>query len=301
MSLQKEIAATVLSNGAGQDTTYLLHRLVTDKAFYDKHVIGPLLVVGSDTGDEHDHTYENISYMEELAKAYGQEFFWIRPEDGFHSESWQSLTYQYKKNSNVGSAAFKQTCTDNLKVKVVDRFTEHWIAKKYYQGELLSRKRTYHKFFKDHGKIRLILGFAKGEESRTSNGNKFDPVWKKKVVERHYVLIEEGVDRQAAIDYNETNIPHKVFPSNCKRCFYQSLQEILWLYRFYPADFYEWVEMEKAKLKKWDGKTDKNLGVYGKITLEQKLEKAIELYGHWTDEQLTEYKYSHGHCMKSKY
>ncbi len=298
----KEIALTVLSNGAGQDTTYLIHRLLHDKAFYDKHVEGRLLIVGSDTGDEHKHTYKNVEIVKELCKQKAAEFYWIDPSQGFHSPTWQSLTGQYKKNGSIGSAAFRQSCTDNLKVKVVDRFVEHWIAKNYYQGILLKRKRTYHAFHNDFGGIRLILGFAAGEDTRTSNGNKYDPVWKKLVTERHYPLIEEGVDRAGAIAYNASVFDHKVYPSNCKRCFYQSDQEILWLYRNEPEDFKEWVEMEQVKLKKYEGKEGvKNLGVYGKITLEQKLQRAIEKYGHMTDAELDEYKFSHGHCIKSKY
>ena len=82
-------------------------------------------------------------------------------------------------------------------------------------------------------------------------------------------------------------------------CFYSSDQEVLWLYRFYPEVYWDWVAMEKAKLAKYN--VEKNYGVYGKITLEQKLEKAQKLYGHWTDDQLNEYKYSHGHCIKSRY
>lgn len=64
--------------------------------------------------------------------------------------------------------------------------------------------------------------------------------------------------------------------------------------------FYQWVQIEKAKLERIDA-PEKNFGVYGKITLLQKLDKAKKLYGNWTDEQLNEYKYSHGHCIKSKY
>jgi hypothetical protein len=281
----ENIALTVFSFGAGQESTYLLHKLLTDDAYYTKHVQGKLLVVGSDTGDEHPHTYENIERMHKLCYEKGVAFHWLPAGDEFHGETWPSLTDQYKANKAIGSAAYRQTCTDNLKVKVVDR------------------KGAYHRFYKNHGAIRLILGFAKGEEKRTANGNKFDAVWKKKTVIRYYPLIIDGVDRQQCIDYNEATLPFKVWPSNCMRCFYQSDHEVLWLFRFYPAKFWEWVRIEKTKMTKYD-KADPpviNLGVYGKITLVQKLNKAIKLYGHWTDDQLNEYKYSHGHCIKSRY
>jgi hypothetical protein len=45
----------------------------------------------------------------------------------------------------------------------------------------------------------------------------------------------------------------------------------------------------------------KNYGVYGTITLTEKLDQAKKKYGHWSDEQLWDYKMSHGHCVKSSY
>ena len=299
---------TVLSNGGGQDTTYLIWRIAHEPAFRAKHVIEPLIVVGSDTGAEHPHTYQNVKALEAICREAGIPYYWVTPDMGFHSATWSSLQAQYKKNSSIGSAAYRQTCTDNLKVKVVDRFVEQQLRQLLYQpivGDLWDviapvKKKVYYEYTKQYGqKIRLILGFAAQEETRTGNGNKFDPKWKQVNVERYYPLIIEGVNRQAAIDYNEANILWKVWPSNCMICFYSSDQEVLWLYRFYPEVYWDWVAMEKAKLAKYN--VEKNYGVYGKITLEQKLEKAQKLYGHWTDDQLNEYKYSHGHCIKSRY
>lgn len=296
-------ALTVLSYGAGQESTTILLRLINEPAFYKKHVSGHLIVVGSDTGDEHPHTYDLVKEAQRLCKSHKIPFFWVTPKFGFHSKSWQSLFFQYKKTSTIGSAAFQQTCTDNLKVKVIDNFIENYIQTVFHC--IGKRKNAYHDFAKRFGKIKLLLGFAKGEESRTTNGNKFDAVWKKATVERFFPLIEEQWGRQECIDYNETVLSFTVFPSNCMRCFYQSEQEILWLYRNYPAKFNEWVRVEKAKLIKWKHKEleepPKNYGVYGLKSLKQKLERALKLYGHWTDEQLNEYKYSHGHCIKSKY
>jgi hypothetical protein len=289
---------TVISFGAGQDTIYFVWRIIVDFEFRKRHIPEEFIIVGSDTGAEHPHTYEAIKHVQMFALMNQIPFFWITPDMGFHPKTWLSLYHQYKKNNSIGSAAFRQTCTDNLKVKVVDNFVE-WFIKSNY-GYTSNRKKAYYEFHRDYGTIRLILGFAAKEESRTSNGNKFDPKWKKIAIERYYPLIVDGTDRQAAIDWNEANIPFKVYPSNCIICFYSSDQEILWLYRNYPKEWYNWVAMEKAKLDKYNT-SDKNYGVYGKITLPEKLAKAEKLYGHWTNEQLDEYKYSHGHCIKSKY
>lgn len=294
----KEAAITFLSNGSGQDTTYLIHRMATDPEYRARHVKGPLVVCGSDTGDEHDHTYDHVPYLRMICKQAGIPFYWLTPEMGFHSKAWPSLFGQFYRNNNIGSAAFPQTCTDNLKVQVINRFMESYIQNNY--GYTAKNKKSIYQFYEDHGSIRLILGFASGEDSRTSNGNKFDAVWKKATTERHYPLIIDGIDRQAAIDYNEENIPHKVWPSNCKRCFYMSDQELVWLYRFYPKDYYEWVLREQAKFDKYPD-VEINHGVFPKTTLPKKLERALALYGDWSDDQLNEYKYSHGHCMKSKY
>lgn len=294
---------TVFSFGAGQESFAILLMIIFNKDFREKYVKGTLIVVGSDTGDEHPHTYETIERARVLCKEHGIEFYWVTADMGFHPKTWQSLFAQYRKTSTIGSAAFQQTCTDNLKVKVVDNFVENWIKGKL--NSEASRKKSYYQMTEVVGdKIRLILGFAKGEEKRTSKGNKYDAIWKKANVERCFPLIIEGLDRQACIDIN-TSYNFEVWPSNCMRCFYQSDQEVLWLFRFHPEKFWEWVDAEKNKKEKWKHRDleepPTNYGVYGKITLEQKLEKAQKLYGHWTDEELNEYKFSHGHCIKSKY
>lgn len=289
---------TVFSFGAGQESMYLLHRLIFDPVFRAAHVIGRLIVVGSDTGEEHPHTYAVVEYARALCKEHGIEFHWLTPDMGYHSTTWQSLSGQYTRNNTIGSAAFQQSCTDNLKIKVVDRFVEAKIKETYgYTGK---RKQAYYQYHKEHGQIRLILGFAKGEERRTSKGNTQDPVWKRKTVQRHFPLIVDGIDRAGCIAYNTQHIPFPVFPSNCMICFYQSDQEVLWLHRNYPEVFAAWVRMEAAKLA---ANTDKpkNLAIYGKIDLPAKLAKAEALYGHWSNEELNDYKFSHGHCMKSKF
>lgn len=294
---------TIVSFGAGQESIKLLNDLVLYKEFRDIHAPGKLLIVGADTGEEHPHTYEAVQYARDLCKAFGVEFAWVTPDMGFHPKNWQSLSYQYKKNSSIGSAAFMQTCTDNLKIKVVDSYTECWLQKQGFEG---TKKQSYYRAAEVHGKLRLIIGYAKGEEHRIKNGNKFDPVWKKRCMDRYYPLMILGIDRAACIADNESirrddGSIFKIYPSNCMICFYQSDQEILWLYRNHPAKFADWVSMEAAKLEKYKDRKGKNFGVYGKITLLQKLEKAQKLYGHWTDEQLDDYKFSHGHCMKSKF
>lgn len=294
----KEVKLTVVSFGAGQDTIYFVWRLIIDLEFRKRHIPNDFIIVGSDTGAEHPHTYEAIKAVELLALENQVPFYWITPQMGFHPKTWPSLFAQYEKNDSIGSVAFRQSCTDNLKVKVVDGFVE-WFLKQNF-GYTSTRKKAYHEFYEQYGSIRLILGFAAKEEGRTSNGNKFDPVWKQKTVQRYFPLIEDSTDRQTAIDWLEANVPFRVYPSNCVICFYMSDQELVWLFKNIPEMYYYWVEREGAKVDKYDGQ-EKNYGVFGKMYLPEKLNKALALYGHWTAEQLDEYKYSHGHCIKSKY
>lgn len=292
-----EFGMTVLSYGGGQETTYFLYRLLNEPEFYAKHIKGDLIVVGSDTGNEHDHTYSTVKQVEKFCAEKGVAFFWVTADMGFHPNTWQSLTSNYERNRTIGSARFMQVCTDNLKIKVVDNFVEDYIKKTYkLEG---TRKKAYYNFTEKYGKIRLILGFSFEEQKRTSKGEGLDAVWKRNNVKRYYPLINDETTRQDCIDYLEA-IGLIVYPSNCMQCFYQSDQEILWLYRNRPDVFNGWVILEKAKLDRYEG-AEKNFGVFGKGTLLDKLAKAQEKYGHWTEEQLNEYKYSHGHCIKSKY
>ena len=64
--------------------------------------------------------------------------------------------------------------------------------------------------------------------------------------------------------------------------------------------FQIWKEREKAKILK-NKEQKKNLFVKGHISLDQFLKIAQSKYGHWSDEELINYKMSHGHCVKSKY
>ncbi len=292
---------TYLLFGGGQDSTYILLKIINDPEFRAKHVKGRLLVAMSNTGNEHEHTYKHIEYIQKLCFDNGIEFMFINNSDGYHGKTWPSLLDQYRNNNSIGSAAFRQTCTDNLKVKPTDRFLEDWIIRNYGYSEF-KRKRAIYEFVKDHGRIRLILGFAAGEEKRTSNGNKFDAVWKKINVDRYYPLIVDGIDRAQCIEYNEKMVEHLVFPSNCMNCLYLSEAELVWLYRFFPKNFLEWSELEASKIRFYDEKgIVNNYGVFGNKNLFQKLEVALTKYGHWSDDQLNEYKYSHGHCIKTKY
>ncbi len=151
-----------------------------------------------------------------------------------------------------------------------------------------------------------MVGIAAGEESRIPDAaaiekqEKAEPWWK--TIERVYPLVDLGWDRQACQDYMRDLGVEIPLPSNCMRCPYMSDVELVWLHRFHQEKFDEWCDLEDAKIAAQEGSGKKNHGVWnsGK-RLREVLKGALEKYGSWSDEQLQEYKMSHGHCVKSRY
>ena len=77
--------------------------------------------------------------------------------------------------------------------------------------------------------------------------------------------------------------------------------------RFAHEDYEKWVRMERAKLDADPERSphlppEKYHGVFGaNNTLPEVLQKAIEKYGHLTDEELDEHRMNHGHQVAQKY
>lgn len=309
---------TVLSFGAGQDSTYILYRIIRDPDYKAKFVTGDFIVVMSDTGDEHDYTYAHIEFIRILCKNNGIQFYLITADQGYHPTTWPTLIAQFRRNNSIMSMMFPRSCTDNVKIRPFYNFLNVYVARTYYGQQIpnSTRNRTWIKrFAAEQGRIRVILGIAAGEEKRVNESKKKQKlwqldlfirpkrkqqVWAEKSIEKTYPMIPEGIDRKMAQDYILATPWPLPPPSNCKRCPFMSKPEILWMYRFIPDDFYEWVALEQAKIDKCAG-LDRNLGVKGEKLLPEILQEAIAEFGHWTDAQLQEYKMSHGHCVMSKF
>ena len=291
---------TVLSFGAGQDSTALLYKYAYDPEFRAAYAPGRFLVVCSDTGDEHSETYEHIEEVKLFCKAQGIEFHHLTPDLGYHRGDWTSLRNFYNIKKAVGSKAFPKTCTDKLKLTPIYNFLEEWLGQEY--GVKTGRKKGFYEYAEKYGKLAVLIGIAAGEEKRV--GGKDDKLWRERTVSKLYPLIDLGMDRQACQDYIR-EAGHKIpVPSNCVLCPFISEQELVWLYRVQPNDFNDWVRIEKNKLdNNRDLPEDRNLGVWGKAgkTLLHVLEDALEKFGHWTLDELNDYKMSHGHCVASKY
>lgn len=300
---------TVLWFGGGQDSTALLYLYAFSQTFRAKFV-GPtkFVVVMADTGNEFPETYIHVREVQEFCRVQEIPFFFLQPEMGYHGKTWQSLQSQMEKNDNIFSVGFPKSCTDNLKIKVCYRFLEDYLRLEYdFDGK---GKKVYYQYAERFGKLRSLIGFAKGEESRCASTVQLDlfpdtvvdgrPKWMQRTVQHFYPLIDLRLDRAGCqkliVDYGYS-VP---IPSNCMMCPFQNEAEVVYLHRFHPEMWEYWVSREAAKLTK-NILQKRNLGVKGEKTLLEFLEIAKMKYGHWSDDELKHYRNSHGHCVKSRY
>ena len=313
---------TVLSFGGGQDSTAILYKYIHDADFRAKYAPEDFLVLMSDTGDEHASTYKHVHFIKQLCEEHHIKFVMITEDMGYHA-SWGNLRSFMRRTDSIFGKAFPKTCTDKLKIRPIYNFLENYLKEHYAmniailkslpQGTSLAtsvrslrtkgRKNIYKAFEEEYGKIDVLLGIAKGEEKRLPDPAKADqmPKWQQASINKVYPLIDLGLDRQGCQDYIRSEGYTVPSPSNCVLCPWMNLVELLYLHRFHRTDYEEWVELENNKIQANLHMGDRNLGVWGKKLLPSKLIDAQEKHGHMTDEELQEYKMSHGHCVASKY
>lgn len=292
---------TLFSFGGGQDSWAILLMFIFNREFRKRYAPGKLLVIMSDTGWEHPRTYLFLSKARNLCLKHNIEFYVIERWMGYHGRTWQTLTHNWEKNNTIGSVTFSQTCTDNIKIKPQYKFVSDWLAETY-NIEATSTPKRFYEVVKECGKIDWIIGFAHGE-NREKDRSK-EAKYRQECVNFVFPLKDLRFDRQSAQDIIQGYGFEVPPPSNCTICFWMSEHELVWLYRNIPKDFWHWVKLERNKLNRFRAQgleEEKNKGVFGNLTVVQKLKKALEKYGHWTTEQLEEYKMSHGHCTKSKF
>lgn len=240
---------------------------------------------------------------------------------GYHPTTWPSLQEQFSRNRSIMSISFPKSCTDNLKIRPLYGFLDHYIAKEYFGYKEIAHpkgKQFLKAFAKLYGKINVILGIAHGEEKRIANAVISEsqdgqismfmeecennlPKWMNISINRLYPLVKEKMDRLACQNYIRSVGLPLPYPSNCIMCPYLSKIEMLWLYKNLPNEFMKWVHHENRKIEKNVKKGAKNLGVKGNRSLLDFLEEALKQFGHLTMEELNEYKMSHGHCVMSSY
>lgn len=299
-TVKREAELTVLSFGCGQDSTALLYLLAFNKEFRALYAPGKLAVVFSDTMNEHPETYQHLEDIKVFCNEQGIPFFHLVPEMGYHG--WEGLREQYRKNVTIGSKTFASAaCTSNLKLVPIYNFLEGYVGREHNLP--IGRKQALIQYSKKFGKVRMIVGIAKGEEKRMLKPGEDREKWKAQSIETVYPLVDLGLDRggcQRLIQAYGKQVP---IPSNCMLCHYMSKQELLWLYKHHPESYYEWVEIEENKRERFrrEKPADKNHGVWRNKSLPEVLEEAIAEFGHWSDEELNAYKWSHGHCVASQY
>lgn len=288
----------VLSLGLGQESSYLYFRYLHDPDFRNRYAPGRFIVLVADTGNEHPATLLHAAFMQALSDQAGIEYYYLTADQGYHSGNWSTLTTAFATYNAIGSKAYPKSCTVRLKIEPCYRFLEQWLSDNY--GVVSGRKKAFYQFKEAGGQIMVMLGLATGEESRIGNREK-EPLWMQRNVQKSYPLISMGMSRQdCQAGIRELGYPLPP-PSLCMFCPWNGLQDVLWLSRFYPDVFAEWVRLEANKLAFWAGKTEKNLGVFGAIALPAVLELAQVRYGHLSDGELSHIKMNHGHCVKSKY
>ncbi|MFA7454879.1 MAG: hypothetical protein WCZ10_10500 [Desulfobulbaceae bacterium] len=292
-------ALTVLSYGIGQDSWSLLLSCALDPAFRQKYAPGTLLVLSSETGDEHPGTYEHLEYSRRFCAESGIEYHHITPEMGYHPRTWPGLRQQYRRNDTVGSKRFPKSCTDNLKLTPIYNFLDEWVGRRWNMP--FGRKEALKLFAQKYGKISMLIGLAAREEKRCVKPDEIPKGWRQCAIQVLYPLIDRGMDRGACQRHAASLGQPVPPPSNCMLCPYMNEAELLWLHRFHRADFEEWVELEARKIAKNSHKGARNSGVWGDRLLPQVLEEALAKYGHWSNEQLQENKFSHGHSVASRY
>lgn len=312
---------TLLSYGGGQDSKALLLLYIHDAAFRAKYAPDLFLVVMSDTGDEHDHTYADLQEVKRLCLVHKIPFYFLTADKGYHVPSWPSLM---EPQLRAEGGEFKPTlvqlgtkgCTQQLKLGPIYKFFDEWISSTIGYGfEIAScrghGKRAIKRFAKEGGEIRVLIGFAWGENKRaqkslkqqaTQQASKKDIFWK--YLNRFFPLIDLAMDRSACQKYIASKGANVPYPSNCKRCPYMSPEELYWLALHDPAALEEWIRAEAAKIARDTG-AEKNYGAMAsKKLLPQRVEEVKTKYAHLSREallaHLDDHKKNHG-CGSSAY
>ncbi|MEM9773520.1 MAG: hypothetical protein AAF902_02990 [Chloroflexota bacterium] len=165
---------TVLSFGAGQDSTAILYRLIFEPQFAAEHIPGELAVCIVDTGNEHPATLAHVDFCEALCAAAGVPFRFLQVADGYHSEKWQTLTQFYESKQTIGSKAFPKTCTSNLKLDPFYRWLNEFVAERLSISDH-RLKRGLYGHTQVCGPVSVWIGIAADEDRQSDPAR--EPVW----------------------------------------------------------------------------------------------------------------------------
>ena len=320
----------------GQDSNTILARIGNEPPFRERWAPGKVLALFADTGDEHPETDAYVPVMAKFCAEHDIQFEHLTLDRGYHSPSGSlGLVGKQRKDVAIGSVGFAQSCTSEFKITPIYNYLAEYCARVY--GGTAYAKRSLYAYRARHGKLRVIIGFAAGEESRIAKakdstckrcdgfGNRLFSaecracngtgvakprlLWMQDCVERVCPLAEIGWDRQACQDYFASiNLPLPP-PSLCFRCMWKSPDELLWSALVYPVRFEEWCVDEAKKLAKYAHlPASLNYGVKGaNTTLRAIVNDRYAFYAAkgWTRDRIIAHvahdRMSHGHCVKSRY
>ncbi len=293
---------SILSYGAGQDSTALLLLYVSDSEFRKTYAPRGLVVVMADTGDEHPYTTEHVAWTKVFCEKNGIPFFHLTSDLGYHIKSWPDLiTPQLRDSEDQYAATLVQrggkTCTMNLKISPIYKWLDEYLNERFGYGYTIQegrgcRKQALLRFGFEQGKIRMLIGYAKGEERRMQKSKALqDLQWQRggywQHISREYPLIDLGWDREKCQAYIKDQLGSEVMPSNCMRCPYMSDEELLWLYLNHRDKFQEWVVIENKKLERGRAH-EKNYGIFRtEETLAQRVERIQGKYAGLGTESLS--------------
>jgi 3'-phosphoadenosine 5'-phosphosulfate sulfotransferase (PAPS reductase)/FAD synthetase len=299
MPRKKRESLTVLSYSAGQDSQTILYLLLFDKKFRKQWAPNNLLVMMSDTGNEHPETVWTMVQTLDLCDKHNVPFVFVEPSLGFHTEAWRSVPENWERTSTVGMKSMRKICTVNVKINPFYKALNWWVANHFGdKDDALKRgKPALKKFAAEHGKIDVLIGLT-AEETRRLDDKQY-AAWMEETIQRRYPLMEIGLTRQGCQNCTRQMGFDVPMPSNCMFCPYAAPIEVLWLARKYPYEFDRWVELERNKIEKFRHLKDKNHGVFGKRLLRDVLLGAEKKFGHLSLSELTDAKMNHGHCVKT--
>ncbi len=146
----------ILSNGFGQDSTAMTYMMAHDEVFRARYAPGRLIVLGSDTGSEHEETYEHVRFLRGFCEEHGIEFEFLTNDLGYHNPKWLSLEEFYTAGDRIGSKSYPKSCSAQLKLGPIYRRLERLLADDY--GVVHGRKRGLYEYVALSGKkIRVLI------------------------------------------------------------------------------------------------------------------------------------------------
>lgn len=301
---------TFLSYGAGQDSTAILWKLLYDPAFRQTYAPGRLIVICSDTGNEHRPTLYHLVRTRRLCRQFGIEFFFVTKSWGFHTNAWRSLPEFYAAGDRIGSKSYPKACTVNLKINVAYKFLTHYLAEHY--GVSGYKKNGLYEYTALVGeKIQVLIGIAADEAKDRIDHSERVPSWMANNIQRRYPLADLGWNRADCQNYIRSFGTEPPPPSLCVMCPFKTPEQVLLTAIENPSAYAFWVRLEANKLAAHEKRfphlpQEKNHGVFGSgKTLPGVVEDTRRKYGHLSEQELEELlhenRMNHGHCVGSKY